>query len=221
MEFSKKLQKLRKQNNWTQEQLSEKLYISRTAVSKWESGKGYPNLDSLKDIAKLFNISIDELLSGAEIINIAKYDRIANDKKIINLIFGLLDIISVLLIFLPLYPYKIENIVYSVSLIYQNDVTNVIKIVYIVTLSILSFMGLVELLLFFVTNQKMQKMFNIISFVLHIISTLFYAISKQPYLTSIMLILISIKALITLKYFLHNQKTVKSNFDTKSVREDD
>ena len=108
-----------------------------------------------------------------------------------------------------------------VSLLYQNDVTNVIKIVYIVTLSILSFVGLVELLLFFVTNQKMQKMFNIVSFVLHIISTLFYAISKQPYLTSIMLILISIKALITLKYFLHNQKTVKSNFDTKSVRKDD
>ena len=100
MEFSKKLQKLRKQNNWTQEQLSEKLYVSRTAVSKWESGKGYPNLDSLKDIAKIFDISIDELLSSAEIINIAKYDRIANDKKIINLIFGLLDIISVLRIFI-------------------------------------------------------------------------------------------------------------------------
>ena len=64
MEFSKKLQKLRKQNNWTQEQLSEKLYVSRTAVSKWESGKGYPNLDSLKDIAKIFDISIDELLSS-------------------------------------------------------------------------------------------------------------------------------------------------------------
>ena len=38
MEFHEKLQYLRKQNQWTQEQLAEKLYVSRTAVSKWESG---------------------------------------------------------------------------------------------------------------------------------------------------------------------------------------
>ena len=58
MEFGEKIQKLRNQNKWTQEQLAEKLYVSRTAVSKWESGKGYPNIDSLKDIAKLFNKTI-------------------------------------------------------------------------------------------------------------------------------------------------------------------
>ena len=54
MEFGEKVQKLRNQNKWTQEQLAEKLYVSRTAVSKWESGKGYPNIDSLKTI-KVFN----------------------------------------------------------------------------------------------------------------------------------------------------------------------
>lgn len=62
MEFGEKIQKLRNEKKWTQEQLAEKLYVSRTAVSKWESGKGYPNIDSLKDIAKLFNKTIDELL---------------------------------------------------------------------------------------------------------------------------------------------------------------
>ena len=72
MEFGEKIQKLRNQNKWTQEQLAEKLYVSRTAISKWESGKGYPNIDSLKDIAKLFNKTIDELLSSEEIIDIAK-----------------------------------------------------------------------------------------------------------------------------------------------------
>ena len=45
MEFGEKVQKLRNQNKWTQEQLAEKLYVSRTTVSKWESGKGYPNID--------------------------------------------------------------------------------------------------------------------------------------------------------------------------------
>ena len=59
MEFNEKLQYLRKQNQWTQEQLAEQLYVSRTAVSKWESGKGYPNIESLKAISKIFGVSID------------------------------------------------------------------------------------------------------------------------------------------------------------------
>ena len=59
MEFNEKLQHLRKENNMTQEQLAERLYVSRAAVSKWESGKGYPNIESLKAISKLFSVSID------------------------------------------------------------------------------------------------------------------------------------------------------------------
>lgn len=51
MEFSEKLQNLRKSRGWTQQELADKLYVSRTAVSKWESGKGYPNIDSLKSLA--------------------------------------------------------------------------------------------------------------------------------------------------------------------------
>ena len=90
MEFGEKIQKLRNQNKWTQEDLAEKLYVSRTAVSKWESGKGYPNIDSLKDIAKIFNITIDELLSSEEIIGIAKSENNTNIKKANNLIYGLI-----------------------------------------------------------------------------------------------------------------------------------
>ena len=62
MEFNEKLQQLRKQKNLTQEQLAEQLFVSRTAISKWESGKGYPNIESLKNISKFFSVSIDELL---------------------------------------------------------------------------------------------------------------------------------------------------------------
>ena len=46
MEFHEKLQELRKQKNLTQEELSEILFVSRTAISKWESGRGYPSIDS-------------------------------------------------------------------------------------------------------------------------------------------------------------------------------
>ena len=48
MEFNEKLQKLRKDQSLTQEELAEKLFVSRTAISKWESGRGYPSIDSLK-----------------------------------------------------------------------------------------------------------------------------------------------------------------------------
>ena len=72
MEFNEKLQLLRKQLEMTQEQLAEKLFVSRTAVSKWESGKGYPNIDSLRNLAEFFSVSIDELLSGSD-IHIRRY----------------------------------------------------------------------------------------------------------------------------------------------------
>ena len=68
MEFNEKLQQLRTGKNLTQEQLAEQLYVSRTAISKWESGKGYPNIESLKCISKFFSVTIDELLSGEELI---------------------------------------------------------------------------------------------------------------------------------------------------------
>lgn len=75
MEFNEKLQQLRKSRNLTQEQLAEKLYVSRTAISKWESGRGYPSIDSLKEISKFFSISIDGLLSGNELISLAEEDK--------------------------------------------------------------------------------------------------------------------------------------------------
>lgn len=64
MEFYEKLQELRRSKNLTQEELAEALYVSRTAISKWESGRGYPSIDSLKAISKFFSVSIDELLSA-------------------------------------------------------------------------------------------------------------------------------------------------------------
>ena len=81
MEFNEKIQELRKSKGLTQEELAEALYVSRTAISKWESGKGYPSIDSLKEIAKYFSVTIDELLSTDEVLTIAEKDN--KQKKII------------------------------------------------------------------------------------------------------------------------------------------
>ena len=74
MEFYEKLQELRKSRGLTQEELAEMLYVSRTAISKWESGRDYPNMDSLKAISKCFSVSLDDLLSSETILTIAEED---------------------------------------------------------------------------------------------------------------------------------------------------
>ncbi len=75
MEPHKKLQALHHQKGWTQAELAQRLYVSHTAVSKWESVRGIPGIDSLKGISQVFDISIDSLLSGEELLTLAETDR--------------------------------------------------------------------------------------------------------------------------------------------------
>ena len=116
MEFHEKLQELRKTKGLTQEELAKELYVSRTAISKWESGKGYPNIDSLKEISKFFSVTIDELLSSEELITAAEDENRSNIGKLLDLLIGIVDIMSIMLILLPLYPEKVGGYITSVSL---------------------------------------------------------------------------------------------------------
>lgn len=62
MLIADKIKKLRKDNNMTQEDLADKLNVSRQTISKWETNVGVPDIDNIKAICNLFNISTDELL---------------------------------------------------------------------------------------------------------------------------------------------------------------
>ena len=106
MEFNEKLQELRKNKKLTQEELAEDLYVSRTAISKWESGRGYPNIDLLKEIAKYFSVTIDELLSGDEVLSIAEEDNKQKEKHLKSLVSGLLDTSILMFFFLPFFGQK-------------------------------------------------------------------------------------------------------------------
>ena len=88
MEFHEKLQELRKSRGLTQEELAEALFVSRTAISKWESGRGYPSIDSLKEISRYFSVSIDELLSGDQLVLIAEKENKSNLGGLCDLLFG-------------------------------------------------------------------------------------------------------------------------------------
>ena len=63
MNFAEKLKTLRKEKNISQEQLAEKIHVSRQAITKWESGNGIPDIENLIAISSLFNESLDSLLS--------------------------------------------------------------------------------------------------------------------------------------------------------------
>ena len=64
------IRELREKHHLTQAELAEKLFISDKTVSKWENAKGYPDISLLEPIAKVFGISITELLSGKPVHNI-------------------------------------------------------------------------------------------------------------------------------------------------------
>ena len=64
------IKKLREERRLTQSELAEQLHVSDKTVSKWENGKGYPDISLLEPIAKVFGISLTELLSGKTINNI-------------------------------------------------------------------------------------------------------------------------------------------------------
>ncbi|MCI6369470.1 MAG: helix-turn-helix domain-containing protein [Prevotella sp.] len=130
MEFNEKLQELRKQKGLTQEELSEILYVSRTAISKWESGRGYPNIDSLKAISKYFSVSLDELLSCDAILTIAEEENTQKEMHFRNLVFGLLDCSVAIFLFLPFFGQRVDGVIQEVSLLSLTEMETYIKIPY-------------------------------------------------------------------------------------------
>jgi transcriptional regulator with XRE-family HTH domain len=200
MEFNEKLQNLRKQKGLTQEELAETLYVSRTAISKWESGRGYPNIDSLKEIAKFFSVTIDELLSGDEVLSIAEEDNKQKEKQLKSLVFGLLDISVLMFFFLPFFGQKVQETVQGVSLLSLHGIALYLKIVYnLIVISIIAY-GILTLSL-----QNCQKVFWLrnkekISLVLNAVSVLLFIISSQPYAGVFLFIFLIIKALMLIKW---------------------
>ena len=193
MEFHKKLQELRKNRGLTQEELAEALYVSRTAISKWESGRGYPNIDSLKEISNYFSISIDDLLSTEKLLSIAKRENKTNMQNMCNLLFGMVDISSFLLIVLPLYPNTINGFVYSVNLLsyVETPIFNLQLhwILYILNILI----GIIEL------KTKNHKQITTISMLYSMILVLFLIMVKESYAITLAFKLLIVKGRLLLK----------------------
>lgn len=199
MEFNEKLLELRKQKGLTQEELAASLYVSRTAISKWESGRGYPNIESLKAIAKFFSVTVDELLSTDEVLTIAEEDNKRKEKHFRNLVYGLLDICIALLLFLPFFAEDADGIIQSVSLIALDGVQPYLKTAYLAVVSGMTVMGILTLTLQNCQAIAWVKSKTTISLTLGALLVLLFMISSQPYAAVFAFVLLTIKALILIK----------------------
>ena len=200
MEFNEKLQELRKKKGLTQEELAEALYVSRTAISKWESGRGYPNLDSLKEIAKYYSVTIDELLSSDEVLSIAEEDNKQKEKHLRSLVFGLLDISVIMFFFLPFFGQKANGIVEEVSLLSISEITSYLRISYYTIVIAIIVYGILTL-----AFQNCQKQFWLqnrekISLMFNTVAVFLFIISSQVYAGAFLFIFLAIKALMLIKW---------------------
>lgn len=199
MEFHEKLQELRKQKNLTQEELSEILFVSRTAISKWESGRGYPSIDSLKAIVEFFGVTIDELLSNRELICIAEKDSHQKTQHMHDLVFGLIDCSVVMLFFIPLFGQQGGEIIRQVSLLSLQETPLFIKVAYFAIILLTVACGIATLALQNYSSIIWIKTKTILSMILTIISVVIFIASLQPYVAFFTFVLLIIKGALLLK----------------------
>ena len=199
MEFHEKLQELRKQKGLTQEELAESLYVSRTAISKWESGRGYPNIDSLKAISKFFSVTIDELLSGEEVLTIAEENQKQKEAYLRDMVFGLLDLSAAIVFFVPFFGQKADGYVQAISLLFLTEIAPYLKAAYFVMVIGMVVFGISTLVLqnyrgaFWVRNK------SILSLLINTATALLFIMSSQPYAAAFVFVLLVIKVVMLIK----------------------
>ena len=201
MNFCEKLQQLRKQKGLTQEQLAEKMFVSRTAISKWESGKGYPNLDSLKYLSEIFSVSIDDLLSGEELISLAETENRANIGNTLRIVFGILDVMALAFIFLPFYGQKQNGFIQLVSLLAYQDTAAFIRVAYFIVLILMALVGFTEMVVRNEENVKILKNGKVLSICIQMIAIMVFILTQQPYVTFLLFAFMMIKVVILIKSY--------------------
>lgn len=193
MEFNEKLLLLRKLKGLTQEELAEELYVSRTAISKWESGRGFPNIESLKAISGYFSVSMDELLSDETLFRVS--DDGSKEEKPTNcdLAFGLLDCSMVLLMFLPLFGQNADGIIQNVSVVNLTRIQPYLKAVYLTDVLAVTAMGIAMLALQGCRQRLWMQNKHILSAGLNALSVCLFIITRQPYAAALTFFLLSAK----------------------------
>ena len=124
MEIGKQIKKYRTEMKFSQEELSEKIFVSRQTISNWENNKNYPDVKSLLLLSSLFNVSLDILIKGdldemKEQIKKEDIDKFKRDGNIFTILF-ILTMVSVvpLIKFMEKYGFIIWSIIAIAAMYY-------------------------------------------------------------------------------------------------------
>ena len=179
MEFNEKLQELRKSKGLTQEEIANAIFVSRTAVSKWESGRGYPNIESLKALAKFFSVTVDELLSPDEIITAAEEEKRELIGNYTSMLCSAMDAFTALLLFIPVFGNGADK--QSAALFALTDTPLWIKIVYAVVIGLTVLNGICGLIISRFDKPLWSKHRFVTGIALSVIACLLFIVTRQPY----------------------------------------
>ena len=198
MEFNEKLQELRKAKGLTQEELAEALYVSRAAISKWESGRGYPSIDSLKEISKFFSVTIDELICTEEIIIAAKDERKNTLRKYAEFICSLLDVFIAVLIFIPVFGNGPQS-GSSVSLFMLTGISGWIKNLFLILVIITVLSGICGVIISGMNKPVWSRHRIVTGIVLMVICSAVFILTRQPYAGIICFFILVVKGILISK----------------------
>ena len=122
MELNEKLYELRKKNNWSQEELAEKLNVSRQTISKWESNKAIPELDKLVKLSEIYNITLDELIKNSIQSDNVTFNSTKKSKKKLKII--LIIFLIFIILFIIIFSINMSNrisIITDISKYYKEN----------------------------------------------------------------------------------------------------
>ena len=198
MEFNEKLQELRKSRSMTQEELAEVLFVSRTAISKWESGRGYPSIDSLREISRYFSVTIDDLICSEEMISVAENEKKEFADKSLSLICNAMDILLAILLFIPAFGNGPESSE-TVSLFGLTGITPWVKNVFIVMIATAILNGICGVIIANFNKPVWNKHRLITGVILSILTVIVLIATKQPYAGIVCFAFLVIKGFLIIK----------------------
>ena len=195
MELSKKIQKLRKERGLTQEEFAEQLFVSRTAVSKWETGRGAPSMASLQMIASLCNVTLDELLRVDEIITVVEQETKEHMDRFAFSLDGMFGVIAGIIPLLPLYKMKTADLFIGMPLYRLAGWQAALYWLFPITMAIF---GIMQLAITKREGNRLKRNICLISLTWNAAAVFVLILCNQPYPAVIFFTLLLIRGLVML-----------------------
>lgn len=191
MELNEKIRKYRKEAGLSQEDLAGKIYVSRTLITKYESGSAFPTQENLEKIAAALNVEVEDLLSNEEKNEIVEKSFKTNERfwMILSICFALISVILLLLSVIPFYQYGSYD--YSVvsypdnpTPVYVTGYASIIAStlragnpISVINIALLLLSIILSLLSFLNLNKRPLKIIRLCSIVVFVVSLVLFFIS--------------------------------------------